>query len=302
MTNRQSFALIPIFLACLIFLAGIGYGQNITTETVIIEIDLARFVASEQVHRNNPPFEWLAVDHIVLHDIDGAVRAYAFLFAKSDTSFKTPEDLRRHILEKSALLSQAQAKAASAPPDSQTEGVTPKLVVEAEEALYAFNDLATVITGAVSDSPLILRHFRGIPEFWVQTETLNSSTSRRFYGKTLEVSSVIMITPMDFRLAASEGIQPGKAAATLRTAEKAALPATAQSINVHAKKVEPIEALRARRQAIEDRKQQRFNTLEPAERARYEQSLMKRARWLAEEWEQERETWQKAKDEGEVAR
>jgi len=154
--RKKPFAVsIMIIFSCLLFITGSAHGQNSATETVIIELDLAQYVASEQVHRNNPPFEWRAIDHMVLHDIDGAVSAYAFIFAKSDAPFKNPEDLQKHILEKSKQLSQVQQKLADAPPDSLTEGVTPAEVVEAEESLYDFYDLATVITGAVSDSPLI---------------------------------------------------------------------------------------------------------------------------------------------------
>jgi len=267
-------------------LGEVAHGQTATTVPTTIDIGLARFVASQQVHRNNPPFEWGAVDHMILHDIDGAVRAYAFIFAKADTAFRSAVDLHQHILEKSAKLREAQVKAASAPPDAHSDGGTPASVVEAEGVLYNFNDLATVITSAVSDSPLILNHFRGIPEFWVIAETLDPATSTRLYGKALQASQVIMITPMDFRLAASEETKAAATVPGLRTVEKAVLSDTVQCIKVSAKKVESIGAVRKERQAIEDRKQQRFNTLDPAERARYEQAMQDRAKALTEKWRQ----------------
>ncbi len=270
------------------------------SEATSIKVSLAQYVASRQVHRNNPPFDWQVVDHMVLHDIDGRVRAYAFLFAKVDTAFQSTEDIQRHILEKSALLREAQEEASNAPPGTQVAGVTPDSVVKAEEALYNFNGLATVITGATSDSKLILRHFRGIPEFWVNAETLTPAVSTRLYGKTLQVSRVIMITPMDFRLAASEGAERALTKADFRKAQKATIPDSAQCIKVSAKKVESIATVRKERQTIKDRKQRRFNTLEPDERARYEKALKDRAKMLAGEWQQKHESWQKSKNEEEI--
>ena len=278
---------ILIFILVFVTLGVVAYGQTPTAATTTIEINLACFVANQYVHKYYPEFQWRAVDHVVLHDIDGAVRAYAFIFAKPDTAFRSPADLQRHILEKSASLREAQEKAANAPPETQIAGVTPDSVVKAEEALYNFSNLATVITGATRDSKLILRHFRGIPEFWVNAEMLDPPTSLRLYGKELQVFRIIMITPMDFRLAASEGtvqVTPG-----LRTVAKAALSDSAQCIKVSAKKVESIATVRKERQAIKDRKQRRFNTLEPTERARYEQALQDRAKAMADKWQQYRE-------------
>ncbi len=301
--NKIFISFILSTLLLVFFFASIdSYSQSQTTPSTVIELDLAQFVASEQVHCNNPPFKWHAIDHMVLHDIDGEVCAFAFLFAKSDSAFKTQEDLRRHILEKSTLLNHAQEENAEANPDSRIEGVTPDSLVEAEGALYAFSDLATVITGAVSDSPLIQRHFRGIPEFWIQAETLDASTTKRLYGTALaRVSSVIMITPMDFRLAASEDSQPGNKSAALQTFGKSTLPPTAHIINMNSKKTQTLGSVKAEWQAIEDQKRLRFNTLEPAKRAQYEKALKDRAVALADEWQKKRVAWQETQNRGGAA-
>jgi hypothetical protein len=279
----------------LLALLGCGaLGQSQPMQPSMIDIKLAQFVASQQVQRNNPPFEWRSVDHIVLHGTEGDVRGYAFVFAKAEIKLRSPADLQRHIQEKSDRLHEAQEEAAKAKPGAQAVGETPTAVVEAEENLYNFNDLATVITGATSDSSLILRHFRGLPEFWVEAETLDSPASARLYGKSLQVSRVIMITPMDFRLAASEGAERALTKADLRSAQKATIPDSSQVLKIHGRRLEKMSSVRKARQDVEARKQQRLSTLKPADQQKYEQALQDRAKALAGEWDQHRAVWKKA--------
>ena len=59
--------------------------------------------------------------------------------------------------------------------------------------------------------------------------------------------------------------------------------------------------MRRERQAIKARKQQRFNTLEPVERARYEKALEDRAKAMADKWQQYREMQNSFQESKEVA-
>ena len=283
--KSMTFILIPF----LFILGHSAHGQSPTAGTATVEVDLARFVAGQYVHRYYPEFEWRNLDHMVLYDIDGAVRAYAMVFAKADSPFHSSADLQRHIREKSVQLLQAKEKAATSNSEAQAEGETAASVVETEEELYNFDNLATVITGATSDSKLILRHFRGLPRFWVNAETLDADTSVGLYGSPLKVSHVIMITPMDFRLSASEGTKDALTASDVHKAEKATIPESAQILNVTAKSAEKMSAVRKARRSMEARKQQRLNTLEPAKRAKYEKALRNRAKFLADRWQKYRE-------------
>ena len=301
--NSLYFRCITSALTPFLFILGhSAYGQSPTTVTATIEVDLARFTANQHVNKYYPEFEWRNVDHMVLHDIDGTVKAYTFVFAESHNEFRSSEDLQRHIQEKAAQLREAQEKVANAAPEAQAEGQTNASVVEAEENLYNFNNLATVITGATNDSKLILRHFRGLPSFWADAEMLDADTSVRLYGKSLQVSRVIMITPMDFRLIAFEGNKRAETASDVRNAEKATIPDSAYVLSAHGKKPEKMSVVRKARQSIETRKQQRLKTLEPAERARYEKAQQDRAKALANEWRQYRELWIKSQDENEGTR
>lgn len=289
---------ITFLLVFFIFWGINAHGQSPTIGTTTIEVDLAKFVASQHVQRNNQPFEWRNVDHMVLYDVEGSVRGYAFVFAKAETNFRSPTDLQRHIQEKYDRLLEAREQAAIAKPKAQADGQTPPTVVNAEENLYNFKDLATVITGATSDSPLILRHFRGLPEFWVEAETLGSPASARLYGKPLQVSRVIMITPMDFRLTVSEGAERAIASGDLRNTQRGAIPNTVQVLKVHGKKLERMSTVRKAHQDVEARKKQRFNALKPADQEKYQQALQDRSKTLAAEWKKNGELWNEANEAG----
>ena len=155
--------------------------QSQTSEPVTIDFGLAQFVADQYVHKYYSEFDWRAVDHITLHDINGSIQAYAFVFAVADSDFHSSDDLRRYIQEKSAILTKAKEE-------------------QANEEPY-------------TDS-----------------------------------------------------------------------------------------AEQARAQVIEARKQQQLNTLEPAERARYEKALHNKARAIADKWRRYQQSWHKVQGEEEVTR
>jgi|GEM_PF-1302508 len=291
--------IIPVFIILFLMLVGAAHGQNPATATTTINVDLASFVANQYVHKYYPGFQWLNVDHMTLHDINGYVQAYAFVFAVSGSDFHSSDDLRRHIQEKSAILVQAKEEQASADQEAESVKQARVRVIDAEEALYNFRTFATIITGATSDNKLILRHFRGIPEFWVSAETPNESTTLEQSGTSQQVTHIVMITPMDFRLVVTESGGAKPLSTTMRSSQRTTFSNTAQILGTRASKVRSVAEMRKKRQAIVNRKQQRFNTLEPAERARYEKALQDRAKAMADKWQLYREmqtSYQKGKE------
>lgn len=261
-------------------------GQSTAISTSVIKVDVARLVADEYVHKYYPEFRWINVDHIVVHDIEGSVAAYAFIFSKSTTSLRSASDLRNHIIEKSTELKQIRAMVNEGNDNDDQEN---KRVILIEKELYSFNDIATIITGATSDSKLILNFFRGFPEFWVQLQSLDEVSSSKRFGKALQVSHVIMITPMDFRIVTIEGAAAVQSMGALRSPAKAPIPDSAYCLHLRKNKAEEISNVRKERQAIANRKQRRLNTLEPAKRAKYGKALRDRAKFLADRWQKYRE-------------
>lgn len=261
-------------------------GQSSHTDTSVIEIDVAQFVADEYVHKYYPEFHWINVDHVVIHDIEGSVAAYAFIFSKASSSLRSASDLRNHIIEKTTELKQTRVIVNEGDVLDDQEK---KRVISIEEELYNFNNLASIITGATSDSKLILRHFRGLPEFWVESQSLDEDSSSKRFGKALRVFRVIMITPMDFRIVAIEGAATVPATSELRSPAKVLMPDSAYCLHLRKNKAEKISKVRKEREAIANRKQKRLSTLEPAERAQYEKTLQERARAMANRWQKYRE-------------
>jgi len=289
---------------CLVLVAvpPVALGQSQISEQVTIDVDLAQFVADQLVHKHYSEFDWRIVDHMTLHDINGYVQAYAFVFAETGSDINSPEDLRLHIQEKSAILGQAKKEQASAEPDTDSAVQARVQVIEAEELLYNFRTFATIITGATSDNKLILRHFRGIPEFWVSAEVPNKTTTLEQLGKSQRITHIVMITPMDFRLVVTESGGPKPLSSDIRSFQRTTFSDTAQILATRVGRVRSIAEMRKERLAIAIRKQQRLNTLEPAERARYEKALRDRANAMAEEWQKYREIQTNIQENKEVAR
>jgi hypothetical protein len=259
-----------------------AFAQNVTTNVRLIEIDLARYVANQHVHANNQPYQWRYVDHTVLHDIDGNPNAYAFIFAKAESRFNAPADLQQRI---AGVTGRALAKQGEQAQPNADEDAT---VEEGGNDPFAFDNLATVITGATADSPLILRHFRGAPEFWVEAAKMEMPAFPGQRGQRKTARHVIMVTPMDFRLVIADSGVNVASAPDARIATKATLSVSDETISVHSKRTERVSALRQQRAQREERERERRATMKPEDRQRYEEALEERAATLAAEWEQKR--------------
>ncbi|HUU41719.1 MAG TPA: hypothetical protein VMW42_12340 [Desulfatiglandales bacterium] len=292
---------IVIFMLLSAILGVVAHGQTPTTSITTIKVDLASFVASQYVHKYYPEFQWHAVDYMALHDINGSVKAYAFIFAKVSSDINSSEDLQLHIQKKFAMLWQAKAGQGNAKPDSDSAEQARARVIEAEEALYNYRNLGTVITGATSDSELILNCFRGLPQFWVNAETTDEAATLQRFGKALQIVRIIMITPMDFRLVATKVSETSPLLRDLQSSEKTIFPDTAYVLESRVDKVRVFSDVKKERQAMAVRKQQRLRAFEPAERAEHEKALEDRARAMADKWRYYREMLSNNKKAREVA-
>lgn len=55
---------------------------------------------------------------------------------------------------------------------------------KSDDEKYQFNDVATVIVGAVKEDKQIFRHFRGIPEFLAEKSNIKEYVEENYNGKT----------------------------------------------------------------------------------------------------------------------
>mgnify|MGYP001565042561 CR=1 FL=1 len=136
-----------------------------------VSLELAKFVASDQVHRNNPPFVWVYVGSQLVYSSLGDINYYIIVFRKNEfTTFTTLEQLGQN------------AKLYS---DSTQEG---------SENKYQFNDIATVMTGTMKEDKLIIRHFKGIPESIGKRLEIKEFVESKYAGKT--IGDLVSDSPM----------------------------------------------------------------------------------------------------------
>ncbi len=139
-----------------------------------ISLELAQRVAKNQIQSlEDPSFNWTLVGYIQAYDIYGNQEAYVNIFRKESYSLDTLEKL------------EARSKLFS---DSTTEE---------SDGKYQFNDVATVIVSVWKEDKILLRHYRGLPDFFVDRQKIKDFIETRYPGKTLGKS--IAITPVDFK-------------------------------------------------------------------------------------------------------
>lgn len=269
---------ILLFIALIFGLPWTATGQTAPTNTTIVAVELARYVATEHVHANNQPYQWKYLDHLVLYDVDGNPSGYSFIFSKAESSINSSEDLRQHILTAMARKAQPSVEANTAA-DPQIDP-------------FAFDDIATVITGATAYSPLIQRHFRGAPDFLVEAVVMEAGGSGGQRAKKT-ASQVIMMTPRDFRLVASDMGDSVITSRNARIAGRMPPPEDQETISVHSQKTERIAALRQQKNERETRERGRLATWKPEDQRKHEEALRERANTLQGQWDSKREAMQR---------
>lgn len=266
-----------------------GGAQSASTNAPLIEIDLAQYVAGEHVRVSNPPDQWRYLDRMILYDVNGRPNAYAFLFAKVESELKSPAELRQRLARFAVCTRVNQP-----PLEDSLAAVRTKEAADNDP--FATTDLATVITGATADSPLILRHFRGVPEFWVETVRMGLPDMVDPRAKRT-TTHVIMVTPVDFRLVSTEN----RAVTSVPTREKTtamSLSASDEARVAGSKKTERIRALRKQVQECEARERKRFDSMSPEQKQRHDAAQQQRRVFLLGQWDAKRTAWKIAKTTG----
>jgi len=138
-----------------------------------VPLELAKSVASAYVYKAYPGYNWVFVGQIPAYSAYfGYQSGHVFIFRKDLAPLSTLEELERHARGK--------------PEANQAES----------SIKYLFNDIATIITGAMKEDELILRHFRGLPQFFVKKQENKEYVEGNFPGKT--IGRLIMHTPLSF--------------------------------------------------------------------------------------------------------
>ena len=148
-----------VVLICLGLTVGVifYFSNNSATSCKLDEVQFtpvspsqAQSVALAQAIRNNPPFDWTSAGYIPSNDINGEQRYYVFIFVKEGFNLNTLEKLKANLL-----------------------------TAQSDDEKYQFNDVATVVVSAVKEDKQIFRHFRGLPEYFVEKSNIESSLANK---------------------------------------------------------------------------------------------------------------------------
>ncbi len=201
-----------------------------------VSLELAKAVAQDNVERANPPFEWVYVDGYIVDNSFGESNYYVIIFRKKDfTTFSSLEQLEQNAEQFSSSTSDESDKK------------------------YLFNDIATVITGAMKEDKLIQRSFRGIPEANGKKLEIKDFVESNYPGKT--IGKLIADSPSGssyYEIVFNSG-EP-----------------TGDLISVYDLRIVSIESLRENQESIEERKQETYNKYSRDECEYYQQAFEER--------------------------
>ncbi len=133
----------------------------------LVSLDLAKAVGAVRLSKFYPGFNWVFVGNIITYDMYGDQAGYVLIFRKDTYGLNTLEKL-----------------------ESNTQ------TAQSDNEKYQFDNVATIMTGAMKEDKLILRHFRGVPEFFGKREEIRAYVESNYPGKT--IGRVISLTPMSF--------------------------------------------------------------------------------------------------------
>jgi hypothetical protein len=136
--------------------AGAAWGE-------LVDVEVARGVAQEQVERSFPGEAWVCWGDAEVESAAEGIAARAFFFGLAGSGWDDEEAVRAAVL---------------AGMDGE----------DGESELYA--NTATVLTGANDTDSLVLRHFRGVPGWWMETVRSGGTAMMLNAGDVRRVTSV----------------------------------------------------------------------------------------------------------------
>ena len=172
----------------------------------VIEINLAVFVAEDYLLAFYPG-DWVVFDRLVSYGLDGTPAAYFIVFRDPSSPIKTPQELsnflERTFDKQDDLLKQIEAWSESE--DLSEEQKTKLLkdlrtrVKRLKSSAYLVKDFATVITGAMEESPPIIRCYKGLPEILIKKAVLKRELAVEHRDKKLRLGRIIYLDPLDIQ-------------------------------------------------------------------------------------------------------
>jgi len=170
----------------------------------VIDIEVAITAASKYL----PQFykeEWIYYTHFTYFDLDNRPSAYAIVFKKMDSEVESLEEMKKAI-EKNYL----EIKIINAHIDTiqnnpkisgkEKNGAIMELykkIISIKDSIQGIDRFATVLTGAVDTSPVVLKCHKGMPEAFYKELDTREILSKEFPGKQFNISKVYYLGLFD---------------------------------------------------------------------------------------------------------
>ncbi len=209
-----------------------------------VPTDIALAVALNHVNKNNTPFNWVSVGYYPIYGSSNELNYYAFVFRKAEFSKFTTSD----------SLEQNASKYSDATQDER-------------DKKYQFSDVASVLTGSAYGDSLIMRHFKGIPEFVGKKIEIKKYVENKYPDKT--IGNVISDSPM------------GKM--YFEIVNKSNNRATGEIIGLDFAVTSKSE-LESYQTEINNRKNRKYMSFDQKECESYKQALLEREKDLKNQW------------------
>jgi hypothetical protein len=224
-SSRVSFCrkYIWLFLIC-IFLPAVcanadntAYDVNAPTVSakdpndLIVDINVAIIAAADYLPSYYPG-DWQYFDHFVCYDINGVPAAYTIIFrdpnallADMNELNTSMENLRQRHRDTENRISE---RLAALPPQDANSDETLKSIRKEKSKLirsqYFTGAFATVMTAAVETEPVLLRCYRGLPDFLVKQAEMQEQVEANFPDQKFKLQHLIYFNPVDIRYEVSE--------------------------------------------------------------------------------------------------
>jgi hypothetical protein len=189
-----------------------GESQNVNSliggpsEPNIVDINVAILAAQDYLPYYYPG-DWQYFDRFVCYDINGLPAAYAIVFCDPNGRIRDVNQLQSAISSLRQKHQDVKERLQARLMELQTQDANADDVVNSlrkEESKlirsqYFTGTFATVMTGAVETEPVVIRCYRGLPDFLVKQQEIEELVSASFSAKKLRTGRLVYFSPVDIR-------------------------------------------------------------------------------------------------------
>jgi len=156
--------------------------------------------------------DWQYFEYFICYDINGLPASYAIVFRDPNSNITDINQLNTSLdqlrQKREDVRGRLNARLASLPPeDANSDDIVRNIRKEESKLIrsqYFTNIFATVMTSAVETEPVIIRCYRGLPDFFINKADLQERVDTNFPDQKLKLQRLIYFSPVDIRYEVSK--------------------------------------------------------------------------------------------------